>query len=91
MTGVKTCRGCGQTKPADAFHRKADGGGGLDSRCKDCRSQAARDRAAATRCRISDCPRPANAPHGLCRSHYERQRRYGTPTAGPAIRGYNRA
>lgn len=36
---MKTCTGCGHTKPLDDFHRKATGGQGRQPRCKTCFSE----------------------------------------------------
>jgi hypothetical protein len=35
---MKTCPGCGETKPFEAFHRDTAAANGLKSRCKECRN-----------------------------------------------------
>lgn len=43
----KECRTCGNTKPLTEYYDAAWTGDGLDTRCKDCCRQVARDRRAA--------------------------------------------
>lgn len=43
-TPVKTCKRCGETKPLEAFHINKLCRGGVENRCKICRSSMARER-----------------------------------------------
>jgi hypothetical protein len=44
MFNVKTCTGCGESKPLDQFWRDASRNDGLDNRCRDCKGESNRRR-----------------------------------------------
>ncbi len=58
ITFAKTCVRCGETKPAEEFHRSAKNADGLQSYCKQCQAETARQKSATIR--LSKSRRPCN-------------------------------
>lgn len=73
VDGLKTCTGCGTTKPVDQFHTQSALVDGLNPKCKPCRKVVARRRydADTERLRESQIWRTVKYKYGITRDQYE--------------------
>ena len=65
LATTKACRTCHQEKPRSDFPQHSHGYDGRDSRCRDCKNEAARLRKALRQ--QHECPPPGECP--LCHRH----------------------
>ncbi len=78
----KTCVGCEQKLPIKKFYKAINQKDGFDYYCKECRKASSlkshRGGKRKPQCTFNGCETP-NYAGGLCKMHYERNRRTGTP------------